>query len=112
MTTNESQKWADWRDDIADGLAYRAKRSQLQTHNHLRRYGGGRSGNPALDAGADDEPKVHWPLSSDQVLVATRDARPPRGQEGLWTKVERLGEVENIYDLGGWENFKEMLRGR
>lgn len=116
MTTNESQKWADWRDDMMDGFVFRARRDDLRAHNRLRKYGDHTNGiaNPALDAfkDAEHENKVHWPISSDCVFVRTRDGRPPQGQETLWTRVWNLDEVDNIYDLGGLQNLVEILHGR
>ena len=118
MTTNESQKWAYWRDDMADGTVFKAKYSALQSHNRLRQYGrhsAPSSSNPALSIGAandEDDPEVPWPVHSDQILVSTRDGHPPTGQEALWTKIYSLSDVDNIYDLGGWDNFMEILKGR
>ena len=119
MTTNESQKWADLREDMADGYVFKASRHALNTHNKLRKYedrikvyaNGG--GNPALRyRETNDEPYIPWPVSSDQVIVRTTDGRPPLGQEALWSHVWSLSDVENIYDLGGWDNFMEILKGR
>ena len=114
MTTNESQKWADWRDDMADGCVFKASRQALQTHNRLRKYGqreaNANGHNPTLDL--DHEPEVAWPISSDQVIVCTSDGKPPMGQEALWTRIWNLGDVDNLYDLGGWDNFMGVLRGR
>lgn len=115
MTTNESQKWADWRDDMADGVVFKARLSALQAHNR-RRPGNATAAtttsNPALNSAADDELPIPWPVHSDQILVRTRDGRPPTGQEALWTRVWDLADVDNIYDLGGWDNLLEILRGR
>ncbi|KAK4901683.1 palmitoyltransferase swf1 [Elasticomyces elasticus] len=115
MTTNESQKWADWRDDMADGCVFKASRTQLGTHNRLQKYAnqGVADDNPALSIGLEDEDEVfvEWPISSDPVVVRTNDGKPPAGQEGLWTRIWSLDEVENVYDLGGWENFVEVFRG-
>jgi hypothetical protein len=33
-TTNETAKWADWREDIADGLVFRARISELRNRNY------------------------------------------------------------------------------
>ena len=119
MTTNESQKWADWRDDMADGCVFKASYEALKTRNSLRRsddrslQNGDRGPNPAFAAGAViDEPYVAWPVSSDQVIVFTNDGKPPSGQEALWTRIWSLSEVDNIYDLGGWDNFMEIIKGR
>lgn len=126
MTTNESQKWADWRDDMADGVVFKASLKALNEHNKLRSNTGQQQvngvprdsewqagdDNPALGVELDHEPYVPWPISSDQVIVRTNDGRPPTGQEALWRRIWSLDEVHNIYDLGGWDNFMEILRGR
>lgn len=115
MTTNETAKWADWRDDMADGIVFRASKRALRKHN-LERQVEGRDAddafNPALSRGGQDEPDVDWPVDSDQLVVKTNDGRPPNGQEALWTRVWDLTDLENLYDLGGWENFLEVLAGR
>lgn len=120
MTTNESQKWTDRQYDLADGLVFKAKYSALQRHNRLRKYDGSNdssnptaSFNPALNTSkSEEEPDVPWPVSSDQIIVATTDGEPPTGQEALWHRIWSLSEVDNIYDLGGWDNFMEILKGR
>ncbi|KAK5163951.1 palmitoyltransferase swf1 [Saxophila tyrrhenica] len=118
MTTNESQKWADLREDMADGFCFKGSREELRTHQRLRKYGHGSAGhangggNPALHAWSDEtEVHIPWPVSSDQIVVRTMDGRPPRGQEALWRQVWSLNDVENLYDLGGWDNFAHMLKG-
>ncbi|CAK3995873.1 Palmitoyltransferase SWF1 [Lecanosticta acicola] len=116
MTTNESQKWADWRDDMTDGFVFKATREDLRAHNRLRQHRdvAEERNNPALEAfeDAEDDVKIQWPVSSDIILVRTRDGRPPQGQEALWTRVWSLSEIENIYDLGGLHNLLEILRGK
>ena len=63
-------------------------------------------------AGAEDDPDVMWPVvDSDQIVVRTNDGKPPKGQEGLWRRIWSLAEVENIYDLGGWDNFMDVAIG-
>ena len=112
MTTNESQKWADWKDDVAYDVVFKAEREALRTHNRLRKYGQHETANPALQAWDDEDGlRAAWPVKSDQVLVCTSDGEPPRGQEGLWTRVEDVRQIDNIYDLGGWENFVRLLKG-
>ena len=119
MTTNESSKWADLRDDMADGLAFKGNREALNTHNRLRKYdrGGGEyangHANPALYQNeVGEEVYVSWPVSSDQIVTRTTDGRSPFAQEGLWERVWNLADVVNIYDLGGWDNFMEIMKGR
>lgn len=121
MTTNESQKWADWRDDMTDGLVFISSRAAVRAHLQQRQNGQPGS-NPAGSAGLggalgltgdrNDEPYVQWPVSSDQIVVRTNDGQAPRGQEALWRRIWSLDEIQNIYDLGGWENFVEVMKGR
>lgn len=117
MTTNESHKWADWRDDIADGIVFKGRRRS--------RAAGERSADP------ETEPEVAWPLVHDQILVRGENGWPPSSEasdqraaiplsiasdlvndENSWVKVRNLGEVHNIYDLGFWDNFRDILRTR
>lgn len=112
MTTNESFKWADWRDDIKDGVVFKGKRRELRAAGLL------------TDMSTS---KVTWPVESDQVLVRTEDGQPPganrrvgsdaAGAEGVrhdgvvWKKVKSLQEVDNLYDLGFWDNIICSFRG-
>ncbi|KAK4580126.1 palmitoyltransferase swf1 [Recurvomyces mirabilis] len=122
-TTNESQKWADWQDDMKDGYAFVASRDQLQMHNRSTKPGdkstlsNGRrqtTDNPALGYGLDgmEQVEVVWPVTSDEIIVRTSDGNPPQGQEVLWKQVWNLDGVVNVYDLGGWQNFVAVLKGR
>lgn len=113
MTTNESHKWADWRDDIADGIVFKGQRRS--------RGSGERPTNPGT------EPKVAWPLESDQILVRreqgwSSSSEADEHRTGLssaldidhkndgkgWTNVMKLEEVYNIYDLGFWDNLADI----
>lgn len=112
MTTNESAKWADWRDDIADGLVFRSDRRENIT-------------GPATNLSEDmTEPRVGWPISSNQLLVRCGDGQTPYAHhlEGLmngvespsrgishWKKVGSLHEIDNLYDLGFWDNLTDAL---
>lgn len=117
MTTNESQKWSEWKEDMHDGYVFRAHVDDLRRHDEMRNRQMGEEGsvnrqrNPAL-RGLDDQDDVLWPISSDQVLVRTNDGKPPRRQDALWTRVWDTSEVDNIYDLGGMENFRQVFRGK
>ncbi|KAF7190003.1 Palmitoyltransferase swf1 [Pseudocercospora fuligena] len=120
MTTNESQKWSDWKEDMVDGFVFMAKIEDLRTHHRMRKYGDAlangssrmSSPNPALFAFDDpNEVVVPWPINPEQVLVRTKDGKPPRGQDGLWNRVWSLDDVDNIYDLGGLRNFLQVFYG-
>lgn len=117
MTTNETAKWADWRDDMADGVVYKAKRSAIVARNRERRRQcrnapAGMPDPSVSDSSDDDEPQVKWPNSSDQMILRTTDGKPPYGQEHLWEGVRSLDNVDNIYDLGFWDNLVAVMRGR
>nr|KMM65211.1 palmitoyltransferase swf1 [Coccidioides posadasii RMSCC 3488] len=112
MTTNESAKWSDWRDDVADGVAFKAQYSHI--YGNL----------------FDDmvEPEVPWPKENDQTLVFT-DGHPPKEGHLLtsdrfsiiqpdnpdakddprWNRVRSMKEVVNIYDRGLWVNLFDSL---
>ncbi|KAF2239513.1 zf-DHHC-domain-containing protein [Viridothelium virens] len=114
MTTNETVKWSDWREDMADGVVFKAKRSEAVAINgpsglpqrpDTKFYGE----NPSLD-----EVHVDWPVGSDQLLVRTIRGQPPgasEAQSNIWKRCWRLNDVDNIYDLGFWDNLLDVLRG-
>lgn len=101
MTTNESGKWADWRDDITDGFVFRSERS-------LEGAQGGQNQ-------ANIEPMVDWPVSSTQQLISTENGQAPEAEiqkntvKQGWRQVRSLDEVDNIYDLGFWDNVLDAL---
>lgn len=104
MTTNETSKWADWRDDIADGIVFKAERKL-----------GISKGNVSLK-----EP-IDWPIASSQQLLrydgrgepsetwmdSWRNA--PAFVKDTFTKVYDLSEIDNLYDLGFLDNLLDML---
>ncbi|KAJ9608320.1 palmitoyltransferase swf1 [Cladophialophora chaetospira] len=128
MTTNESAKWSDWKEDIADRVVFRAEMKTL------------RETFPALPE--DVEPRerdVRWPagVRAKWWLVRTRDGEQPRmtvrsrrtenGHAGSnhgkgtreeevpderWERVTSIAQVENIYDLGFWDNLVDGLSNR
>ena len=102
MTTNETSKWADWREDIADGLVFKTGKSQQLTN-------GGHTD-------AVEEPVVTWPISSNQKLIRFEPTRSEAGNKPLSSpgsdgleKVKGLDEVHNLYDLGFWDNLRDMM---
>lgn len=113
ITTNESGKWADWRDDITEGFVFRTERSI----NVIQ--GGQKQGST--------EPMVDWPISSTQQLISTENGQPPDAEvngssvsarsspikrntvKQRWRQIQSLDEVDNIYDLGFWDNVLDVL---
>ena len=115
MTTNESSKWGDLRDDVADGLVWKATRADVVGWEERER----------------EESRAKWPVAGKWVVVVTRDGEIPagsrQGQNGhaglvsvgrvgyegaTWEKVTSLAEVENVYDLGFLENLREVFVNR
>lgn len=114
MTTNESSKWSEWKEDVIDGFVYKASKAEI--------YGS----SPLL--GEYQRPENSWPVSSDQVLVVT-DEPPKEGClmspdsneitqpsdrnapiDQRWVPVRGMGEIDNIYDLGFWKNLRHAFR--
>ena len=66
----------------------------------------------------DEEPLTTWPLESRHILVRTLNGQPPQNlpsriqsvaEEGSFERVWNLSAVENVYDLGFWDNIMEIL---
>lgn len=90
MTTNESGKWADLKEDMKDGLVWVREVEPS-----------------ADDAGAVGKGgKVR--ARRKMMALRTDDGMPP-DCSGSWERWWKLGKMENIYDLGFWENLKEVL---
>jgi hypothetical protein len=119
MTTNESSKWADLAEDVADGLVWKARKADVVGRDERER----------------EERRAKWPVAGQWVVVVTRDGEMPgqdksmlgRGENGYaggagvsvteygdptWEKVTSLAEVENVYDLGFWGNLRDSFFNR
>lgn len=96
-TTNESLKWSDWRLDITDGIAYRRRMS------------------PARQKDLRFEPAwTRWPIEAEQIMIRNENGKPRADSTnipgvGEWVQVKALREVENLYDLGFWDNLREVF---
>ncbi|KAH7013437.1 DHHC palmitoyltransferase-domain-containing protein [Ilyonectria destructans] len=96
-TTNETLKWSEWKEDMQDGYAFRRPMAPNSPKNKMV------------------EPTcTRWPVETEQVLVTTMDGEPPRQDgripgEGPWEKVWSLNHVENLYDLGFWDNLLDVF---
>ncbi|KAI0113434.1 zf-DHHC-domain-containing protein [Daldinia grandis] len=95
-TTNESMKWQDWQMEMDDGCAF--KRSlPLGRAKNLRH----------------EAAWTRWPVDAVQVIVRTEDGTPPDPNippgSGEWERVWRLRDVENLYDLGFWDNLVDVF---
>lgn len=129
MTTNESGKWADWRDDMADGAVFlghrredtlrqeESPRPQLPDRNENQDSPS--SSTSSLPLAEEEEPATIWPIESRHILVRTMNGQPPQNlpsrlrsvaDEESFERVYSLSAVENAYDLGFWDNFVEALQ--
>ncbi|KAL6709882.1 palmitoyltransferase swf1 [Coniothyrium glycines] len=132
MTTNESGKWADWRDDMADGVVFLGQRREetlkenrasqaLQVPARSSAHSSSSTtpiATPTETPPEDEEPPTTWPLESRHILIRTRDGQPPKSlpprirsvaKEQSFERVWNLAAVENVYDLGAWDNLMEVL---
>ena len=97
VTTNESFKWDDWKADIQDGYVYLAQE-------------------PRKEQESGDAPYVHWPKANTQKLLNRADELSVQYighvadfSEPIWRRVLSTSEVDNLYDLGFGENFKDIF---
>jgi palmitoyltransferase ZDHHC4 len=126
MTTNESAKWSDWKEDIQDRVVFRAEMKKLRE-----------SFTPLPSDVEPREDEVNWPkgVRARWWLVRTRDGEQPkkkrlesaarRGKgendttedvdevpDERWERVQSIAQVENLYDLGFWDNLWDGLFNR
>jgi palmitoyltransferase len=96
-TTNESFKWSVYKDDMEDGFAFRRHMPSKRARDLVK------------------EPICsRWPVEPDMVLAATDDGKPPPPQMGLagdgeWERIWKLKDVENLYDMGFWDNMGDIF---
>lgn len=113
MTTNESSKWEDWKDAVHDGHVFRTENAAILDSDQGRNL--------------EIEPIVQWPAFSNQQVMRCEDRRPPDGhgmvdadlaevaamtphaRKARWRKVNSMQEVENLYDLGFWDNLRDTM---
>ncbi|KAK4232648.1 putative palmitoyltransferase [Podospora fimiseda] len=97
-TTNESMKWSDWQYEMREGFAYKRRMAK----------------NRQKDLGV--EPGwTRWPAETEQIIVRTESGNPPAEDDkelagvGPWENVWALKDVENLYDLGFWDNLVDVF---
>lgn len=95
MTTNESGKWADFKEDMYDGLVWVKDVDQRESAMA--------SGNSYV------QDEYQWPTRSRLFSVITFNAQQP-DDNVHWRRAWKLADVENIYDLGFIESLKHVLR--
>ncbi|TLS24062.1 hypothetical protein PpBr36_08328 [Pyricularia pennisetigena] len=98
VTTNESLKWSDLSEDMADGIAFK------------RRIAPGRLKDLRFEPAY-----TSWPVEAEQIIIRTNDGQPPPVEgaglegDGDWERVWKLKNVENLYDLGFWDNLADIF---
>ena len=170
-TTNESQKWADLRDDINWGIVWKARREDLLSDYPLvepnlepreldldpkwrgdktitrdpRNGEGPNNGIWIVRLRAKNDVVRLWrakpvpsppppsttslnPSTSTTTTTTTTNTTAPSSMgpeqtaslpemeagdpDERWTRVESLEEIVNVYDLGGWDNFRDVVFNR
>ena len=85
-------KWSDWQTEMREGYAFKRGLSTDRQKDE-----------------AIEPAWTRWPVESEQIIVRTEDGLPPRGPRaigvGEWQRVWKLADVENLYDLGFWDNL-------
>ena len=126
MTTSESFKWDEWRDDVADGHVYKRSNSapkasrmpklRMTQHEHIPEIDA--DSWKGLDTFSRDElnPHVSWPATGKTILIntihrASSDQEPDADlSKPPWSRMNTLAEATNIYDLGFVDNLIDVLR--
>lgn len=96
VTTNESLKWTELKEDMEDGYAWQ------------------RALHPNRQRDTRTEPRCdRWPVEPERVIVATVDGLEPKRKDlpgdGDWTRVRALRDVENLYDMGFLDNLGDAF---
>ena len=99
MTTNESFKWEEWSEDVQDGYVFRREAERGERNERW-------------------EPEVEWPARTAQRLVSrankmSLESELPQGMslgQEPWVPVNDMADVVNLYDLGFWENLRDVFR--
>jgi len=97
---------------MAEGVVFLGQRKEDTMHNH-------NSYSPSPSAVmSEEEPPTTWPLESRHILIRTQTGQPPKSlpsriksvaREDSFERVWSLAAVENVYDLGFWDNILEVL---
>ena len=106
MTMNESFKWSDWKEDVAEGLVFLDDGS-----TKVEQPSNGKSSRQHPNGGPDRGIPRLLNLAIENSFVSpsrnhTEWREPPQPP---WTKIRDLGQIVNIYDLGFLNNLREVL---
>ena len=117
MTTSETARWTELKNLCSQGFVYKSYKSIIY-RDLPQEFSKGRTD--------------YWPNDSDQIIVLTENGQPPHTEHTLsstsnvikqddnnqssfdprYVQVWSLSEVDNIYDLGFWDNLLDALRIR
>ena len=107
MTTNEHAKWGDLRDAIYDDRVFIADQKSVSESIGL---------GPEHQSATTGEGV--WPRYTGKVVINTRDVEEEDSltedlvHDNLWSMVDSLRDLTNIYDLGFWDNTTDILLGQ
>ncbi|RKF53211.1 Palmitoyltransferase SWF1 [Golovinomyces cichoracearum] len=94
-TTNETMKWSDLSSDMSDGFAFRRNLSLHRKRDE--RY----------------EPLwTRWPKESEHIISRSYDGQTPNPNiigYGKWERVWSLADIPNLYDLGFYNNLRDIF---
>ncbi|KAJ6069900.1 hypothetical protein N7499_011787 [Penicillium canescens] len=109
-TTNETSKWSYLKDDVEDGFVFKTKRSlifenPLPMTPHDQAWPVHTDQILIID---DDPPTEGCLLASDSNRIVRRPGRevPP---DPRWKRLDSMRDVDNIYDLGFWDNLRDVM---
>ena len=106
-TTNEQGKWGDWREDVGDGLVWRARVEGVR---------GGALPREVLPRDGDIPDARGGLKRAEWWYIRTRSGEQPMRNEGgideRWERVTDWKVVENLYDQGWWNNLMEVFWDR
>ena len=99
---------------MAEGVVFLGHRREDTMHDHSSSSPSSSTATPL----EDEEPPTTWPLESRHILIRTQTGQPPKSlpsriksvaREDSFERVWSLAAVENVYDLGFWDNILEVL---
>lgn len=109
MTTNETSKWSGLREDMADGAVWKGRRSSILGEDHSD------AAEHPISSDFELGKTTRWPISINQLVVRTNDGKMPdwrshsgQSHEASWIRCRHLDEIENLYDLGFWDNLRDV----
>ena len=133
MTTNETAKWTDLKEDIEDGLVWRARiedvkgeypgplderivydpvhwQDQESRNGRRPSWAGGRTAEWWVIRTRSGAQPVRWnEVDGSQGEDGTGNTKHEEVIDERWVKVKSLKEIENLYDLGIVGNIRDGL---